>query len=412
MSRNCIVAQSGGPTAAINASLAGVISEVIAGGNYDKIYGSLHGIQGVLKEHFIDLSDKDESFIHALIKTPAMYLGSCRFKLPDKKDDKSMYERIFHKFKEMDISAFFYIGGNDSMDTVAKLSDYAAWINSDIRIIGIPKTIDNDLILTDHTPGFGSAAKYVASSIREIAYDTYIYDLESVNIIEIMGRDAGWLTAASVLARNEFTAAPHMIYLPEVPFDKKQFITDLSEQLKMHKNVIIAVSEGIHDANGNYISATNAAADKFGHAQLSGAGKNLELLVKHELGIKVRSVEINVMQRCAGHMASKADLDEAFASGKYGVTLAENGLTGLMVALKRADSSTYSYELCGVPVSQVANKAKSVPVEWITPDHHDVTKEMIDYLTPLVQGEVAATYKNGIVDYLDVSHLTNYAETF
>jgi 6-phosphofructokinase 1 len=406
MNRNCIVAQSGGPTAAINASLAGVISGVITSGRYNKIYGSVHGIQGVLKNHFIDLSDSDEVFIQRLMHTPAMYLGSCRFKLPDKSEDTSMYEKIFARFKEMDIAAFYYIGGNDSMDTVDKLSDYASSVGSDIRIIGIPKTIDNDLVLTDHTPGFGSAAKYVASSIREIAYDTYIYDLESVNIIEVMGRDAGWLTAASVLARNEFTAAPHMIYLPEVPFDKKQFISDLKEQLKLHKNVIIAVSEGIHDADGNYISATNAAADKFGHAQLSGAGKNLELLVKQELGIKVRSVEINVLQRCAGHMASKADLDEAFASGKYGVQLAGEGKTGLMVALKRADSPNYSYELYGVPVSEVANKAKSVPVEWITPDHHDVTREMINYLTPLVQGEVTAYYKNGIVDYLDVSHLT------
>jgi 6-phosphofructokinase 1 len=408
MSRNCIVAQSGGPTAAINASLAGVISEASASGKITKIYGAIHGIQGVLKNHFIDLTDSDEFFLERLAKTPAMYLGSCRFKLPDMSEDKSMYEKIFAKFKEMDVAEFYYIGGNDSMDTVARLSDYAGSINSDIRIIGIPKTIDNDLVLTDHTPGFGSAAKYVASSIREIAYDTYIYDLESVNIIEVMGRDAGWLTAASVLARNEFSAAPHMIYLPEVAFDKKQFILDLKEQLKLHKNVIIAVSEGIHDADGNYISATNAAADKFGHAQLSGAGKNLELLVKQELGIKVRSVEINVLQRCAGHMASKADLDEAFSSGRYGVRLAEEGKTGLMVALKRAKASTYSYELYGVPVSEVANKAKSVPVEWITPDHHDVTPEMIDYLRPLVQGEVAATYKNGVVDYLDVSHLTKF----
>jgi 6-phosphofructokinase 1 len=406
MSRNCIVAQSGGPTAAINASLAGVISEVISSNKYNKIYGSINGIQGVLRNRFVEFSDKDDDFIQELIKTPAMYLGSCRFKLPDKSEDKSIYERIFLEFTEMDIGAFFYIGGNDSMDTVAKLSDYADSVNSDIRIIGIPKTIDNDLVLTDHTPGFGSAAKYVASSIREISYDTYIYDLESVNIVEIMGRDAGWLTAASVLARNSASSAPHMIYLPEVAFGKKQFITDLKEQLEIHKNVIVAVSEGIHDADGNYISATNAAADRFGHAQLSGAGKNLELLVKQELGIKVRSVEINVLQRCAGHMASKTDLNEAFASGKYGVTLAENGHTGLMAALKRTDSPDYSCEFYGVPVSQVANKAKSVPVEWITPDHHDVTKEMVEYLTPLVQGEVATTYENGIVSYLDVPHLT------
>jgi 6-phosphofructokinase 1 len=406
MGKNCIVAQSGGPTAAINASLAGVINAVIKSGKFEKIYGSLHGIQGVLKNRFLDLSDSDEAFIQKLVKTPAMYLGSCRFKLPDMAEDKSVYEEIFAKFEEMDVAAFFYIGGNDSMDTVDRLSKYATATGRDIRVIGIPKTIDNDLVLTDHTPGFGSAAKYVASSIREIAYDTYIYDLESVNIIEIMGRDAGWLTAAAVLARNEYTSAPHLIYLPEVPFDKKQFIVDLKEQLKLHKNVIIAVSEGIHDADGNYISATNAAADKFGHAQLSGAGKNLELLVKQELGIKVRSVEINVLQRCAGHMASKTDLNEAYASGEYGVALAEDGKTGLMVAIKRKASADYSYELYGVPVSEVANKAKSLPVQWITPDHHDVTEDMINYLTPLVQGEVEPAYKNGVVDYLDVSHLT------
>ena len=222
MSKNCIVAQSGGPTAAINASLAGVVAAARDFGIYDKIYGAIHGIQGVLKKHFLDLSDKDDAFIQKLARTPAMYLGSCRFKLPDMKDDVSMYEEIFSIFEEMNIGAFFYIGGNDSMDTVAKLSAYAASIGNDIRIIGVPKTIDNDLIMTDHTPGFGSAAKYIASSIREIAYDTYIYDLESVNIIEIMGRDAGWLTAASVLARNEFSLAPHLIYLPEVAFDRSE----------------------------------------------------------------------------------------------------------------------------------------------------------------------------------------------
>lgn len=406
MAKNCIVAQSGGPTAAINASLAGVVAGVIASEKYDKIYGAIHGIQGVLKNQFLDLSDKDDAFIDALMKSPAMYLGSCRFKLPEASDDIDTYERIFRVFTELEISAFFYIGGNDSMDTVAKLSAFAESIGSDIRVIGVPKTIDNDLVKTDHTPGFGSAAKYVASSIREIAYDTYIYDLESVNIIEVMGRDAGWLTASSVLARTEFSAAPHLIYLPEVAFDKKQFIEDLRDMVKKYKNVIVAVSEGIHDAEENYISATDAAADKFGHAQLSGAGKTLEYLVKEELGIKVRSVEINVLQRCAEHMAAKADLDESFASGKYAVELAENNKTGLMVALTRTSNKPYTYELGGTPVREVANQAKAVPVEWITPDHHDVTDEMVEYLRPLVMGEINVSYRDGIVDYLDISHLT------
>lgn len=403
---NCIVAQSGGPTVAINASLAGVIKGVIKSSSYDKIYGSVHGIQGVLREQFLDLSDSTDEFIDKLAKSPAMYLGSCRFKLPDIDRDLAPYKTIFDIFYKMNIGAFFYIGGNDSMDTVDKLSAYAASIGSDIRVIGVPKTIDNDLVHTDHTPGFGSAAKYVASSIREIAYDTYIYDLKSVNIVEIMGRDAGWLTASSVLARNEYSLAPHMIYLPEVAFDKQQFITDLSVMVDKYKNVIVAVSEGIHDAYGNYISATSAVADKFGHAQLSGAGKALEYLVKEELGIKVRSVEINVLQRCAAHMASKTDLDESFASGMFAVSLAAEGNTGLMVCINRTGNHPYSYELTGVKVCEVANKAKDVPIEWITPDHHDVTSEMLEYLRPLVLGEVKTNYKDGIADYLDISHLT------
>lgn len=407
MKKNCIVAQSGGPTAAINASLAGVLSGAIHSGIYSHIYGAVHGIQGVLKKNFLDLSDKDDAFIEKLTRTPAMYLGSCRFKLPDMQEDQAMYEEIFSIFQEYDIDAFYYIGGNDSMDTVAKLSAYAESISYDIRIIGIPKTIDNDLVQTDHTPGFGSAAKYIAASIREIAYDTYIYDLQSVNIIEIMGRDAGWLTAASVLARNEFSMAPHLIYLPEVAFDKEQFITDLREKVAQYKNVIVAVSEGIRDKDGNYISATSAAADKFGHAQLSGAGKTLEYIVKDALGIKVRSVEINVLQRCAGHLASATDLSESFESGKYAVTLASQGQSGLMVTLARTDTAEYGYTLSGKPVCEIANKAKEVPVSWITEDHHDVTGEMVDYLKPLVVGEVSVDVEEGIPTYLPVAHLTH-----
>lgn len=407
MEKNCIVAQSGGPTAAINASLAGVIAAARDCGSYEHIYGAIHGIQGVLKQQFLDLSKKDDSFISSLTCTPAMYLGSCRFKLPDMQENPSIYEEIFSIFEKMNVHSFFYIGGNDSMDTVAKLSAYAQTIDNPIRIIGIPKTIDNDLIKTDHTPGFASAAKYVASSIREIAYDTYIYDLESVNIIEVMGRDAGWLTAASVLARTEFSAAPHLIYLPEVAFDKEQFIHDLQEKVWKYKNVIVAVSEGIRDKAGNYISATDAAADKFGHAQLSGAGKALEYLVKEQLGIKVRSVEINVLQRCAGHMASKTDLEESFESGKHAVNIAEEGKTGMMITLTRTSNSPYTYELSYTPVCEVANLAKEVPLEWISKDHHDVTDEMIAYLKPLVIGETQTEYKDGIVNYLPIPHLTH-----
>ena len=405
MKKNCIVAQSGGPTVAINASLAGVIQGVIDSDCFDKIYGSIHGIQGVFKKQFIDLTDSTEEFIDNLKKSPAMYLGSCRYKLPDITTDKEAYENLFSIFEDMNVGAFFYIGGNDSMDTVDKLSQYAASIGSDIRVMGIPKTIDNDLIETDHTPGFGSAAKYIASSMREMAYDTYIYNISSVLIVEIMGRDAGWLTAASALARNDFSQAPHLIYLPEVAFDKDQFIADIKQFMPTTKNIIIAVSEGIRDKDGNYISATTAAADKFGHAQLSGTGKCLETLVKERLGVKVRSVEINVLQRCAAHMASATDLEESFQLGIKAVNLASDGHTGLMTTLTRVSETPYKVDISYTPVSNVANKAKSVPREWINPEGNNVTEDMINYIKPLVIGEVVQSYENGISAYLPVKHL-------
>lgn len=405
MKKNCIVAQSGGPTAAINASLAGIIKGITDSDCFEHIYGSIHGIQGVLREHFLDLTKSTPEFIEKLKITPAMYLGSCRFKLPAMAEDTGSYEKIFDIFEKMNIGAFFYIGGNDSMDTVDKLSAYADSIGSDIKIAGVPKTIDNDLVCTDHTPGFGSAAKYIAASIREIAYDTYIYDVESVTIVEIMGRDAGWLTAASVLARNPKNPAPHLIYLPEVAFDEEAFLSDIKNMLHTQQNIIVAVSEGIHNADGVYLSATSAAADKFGHAQLSGAGKYLEHLVKNRLGIKVRSVEVNVLQRCAGHMASKTDLDESFALGMKAVSLILDGKTGFMTTLNRTGNSPYSYELSSVPVCQVANKARAVPLNWINKEKNNVTDEMKDYLAPLILGEVPIEYEAGVPKYLDISHL-------
>ena len=259
--KNCLVAQSGGPTVAINASLAGVIQGAIDSKQFDKIYGSLNGVQGLLNGRLMDLSQKFEDtpmFIELLKKSPSMYLGSCRYQLPDYSEDDAPYAYIFNKFEQYDIDAFFYIGGNDSMDTVDKLSTYAKAIDRDIKIIGIPKTIDNDLCITDHTPGYGSAAKYVASTLLEIGHDTSIYPINSVTIVEIMGRDAGWLTGASVLARNKYNFAPHLIYLPEVAFDEKQFIKDVRTAMDRYNNVVIAVSEGIKDAKGQYISATSA----------------------------------------------------------------------------------------------------------------------------------------------------------
>lgn len=409
--KNCMVAQSGGPTVAINASLAGVISGVEASGKYNTVYGSLNGITGILNNDFLNLTEmlnEDSAFLDHLKLTPAMYLGSCRYKLPNYLDDDSPYVFIFKQFETYGIDAFFYIGGNDSMDTVLKLSEYAKKTGSIIRIIGIPKTIDNDLCETDHTPGFGSAAKYIASSILEIAHDTFIYSVKSVTIVEIMGRDAGWLTAASVLARNSYNSAPHLVYLPEVPFDPEDFLLDVKRLLFERNNVIVAVSEGIRDAAGNYISASEQSVDTFGHSQLSGAGKTLEFLVKEKLGVKVRSIEVNVLQRCAAHLASKTDLDESFSLGKKAVALSEEGVTASMVSIKRDSNEPYTVSFGYSEIKHIANEAKSVPTEWISSSRNDVTQPLIDYLRPLIQGEADISYENGLPVYLNVSHLAKH----
>lgn len=408
MKDNCIVAQSGGPTVAINASLAGVIDGVKKSNKFTRVYGAIHGIQGVLDNNFIDLSLMALSkfpLVNTLELSPAMYLGSCRYKLPDFEVDSKPYEIIFDRFEEYQVAAFFYIGGNDSMDTVDKLSKYAKKIGSDVKIVGIPKTIDNDLCHTDHTPGFGSAAKYVASTMLEIAHDTYIYQIPSVVIVEIMGRDAGWLTAASCLARNDYSPAPHLIYLPEVDFDEDQFIEDIKNVLKTSRCVIVAVSEGIHDKDGNYISATSAVADKFGHAQLSGTGKALESLVKDRMDIKVRSIELNVLQRCAAHISSRTDINESFALGQAAVKYAAKGMTAVMSTIKRVSNDPYQWIIEPENVSLIANQAKTIPLEWITPEKNDVTPEMEAYLRPLIIGEVSLQYKDGLPMYLPVNHL-------
>ena len=406
MKKNVIVGQSGGPTAVINASLAGVYKTAKDMGA-DTIYGMRYGIQGLLEKKIVDLGEKirNDMDVELLKRTPASFLGSCRYKLPEISVDKTIYERIFAILEELEIMAFFYIGGNDSMDTVLKLSDYAAKIKSDIRIIGVPKTIDNDLCMIDHTPGFGSAAKYIASTMLEIAHDTFIYAVKSVTIVEIMGRDAGWLTAASALARNDYNTAPHFIYLPEVAFDKEQFLTDIRNKLKTLNNVIVAVSEGIRDKNGDYITASKAVADQFGHQQLSGAGKALEFLVKENIGVKVRSIEINVLQRCASHLASAIDQSEAFALGEHAVLLAEEGVTASMVTLTRTSNTPYAVAYDHAPIRGIANEAKSIPREWINAHGNDIRQELYNYLYPLIQGEVSLTYQNGVPVYMPVPHL-------
>lgn len=408
--RNCFVGQSGGPTAAINASLAGIIHECYNSRQFNHVYGMINGVKGLLENKYIDLLENfnTEDRIELLKTSPAMYLGSCRFKLPSYQDDPQTYQQLFKVFNELEITDFYYIGGNDSMDTVAKLSTYANTIHSPIRFIGIPKTIDNDLMGTDHTPGFGSAAKYVASSMLEIAYDSSIYKLNAVTIVEIMGRNAGWLTAASALARNEYSHAPDLIYLPEVPFSTKKFLNDIREVFKHKSSIIIAVSEGIKNEDGQYLDSDSkyVKKDAFGHILHSGTGKLLETIVYKEFKCKVRSIELNVLQRCAGHISSLADIDESFEIGKFAVKTSMNGETGVMMVFNRLSNDPYVIECDYQDVTRIANLESRIPVEWINKDHNDITKELYEYLYPLIQGETKINYKDGIPEYIDISHLT------
>ena len=410
MSKNAMIAQSGGPTAAINATLAGVIRRLRKSEEVGTIYGSLHGITGVLDEKFLNLSescDKDEEFLPALTNSPAMYLGSCRVKMPDPSAERGIYDRIFVTLQKFNVGYFFYIGGNDSMDTITKLAKEARRRNSDIRFIGVPKTIDNDLILTDHTPGYGSAAKYIASSMLEIAHDTYIYDLPCVTIVEIMGRDAGWLTAAAALARNSYNETPQLIYLPEVPFHRSQFLKDVKNVLNVSKNAVVAVSEGIRDEDGVYISAKAKAEDKFGHMQLSGVGKVLETLVKEQIGSKVRSIELSILQRCAGHAASGQDINESLEEGEAAAAYALQGKTGVMPAIRRTSDDPYTYEIVERDLADVANRARSLPREWVNEAGNDVTEDFLRYARPLIQGETELVWENGLPKYLPIGHLNH-----
>lgn len=405
---NCIIAQSGGPTTVINSSLAGVISKALQEVNIHQIYGAINGIQGVIEDNLFNLTEifKDnEPKIELLKNTPAMYLGSCRYKLSDYGENISDYSIIFQTLKKYSVKYFFYIGGNDSMDTVNKLTNYGKSINSDIKFIGIPKTIDNDLECIDHTPGFGSAAKYIATSILEIAHDAYIYDVNSVTIIEIMGRNAGWLTAAAALARNEYSTAPHLIYLPEKPFSTGAFVADVKNQLTKRKHVIIAVSEGVKDIAGTYISAESAKVDQFGHAMLSGTGKYLEGLIKNTIGCKVRSIELNVLQRCAAHTSSLTDIEESFLLGHFGVEAALTGKSGVMATLTRKSNHPYTIEYTTVPIYEVANLEKKIPITWINEVGNDITNELIEYMKPLIQGESKTRYIDGIPVYMPINHL-------
>jgi len=397
---NIAVAQSGGPTCAINASLAGVFIEAKKHEEIDKIYGARNGIQGILHDNLVDLSQvlKNDSDVELLIRTPSAALGSCRFKLPKVEDDHTAYDKIIQTFERYSIKAFFYIGGNDSMDTVAKLSKYVISKGKDIKIVGIPKTIDNDVMATDHTPGFGSAAKYIATSMLEIIRDLGAYYLESVTVIEIMGRDAGWLTASSGILKVNGEVAPHLIYLPEVPFNIEQFVDDIREVQKTHKSVVVAVSEGLKLASGKYVGSgvLTDIVDAFGHQQLSGLAKYLEHIVKKEIGCKFRAIELNVLQRCASHLASKTDLDESKLIGGKAVEAALNGVTGEMMIFVRTSNSPYTIEIKSAQIDLVANNENIFPKNWINENGNGITDEAIEYFLPLIQGEVTPVIKNGI----------------
>ena len=398
--KNLIVGQSGGPTAVINSSLYGVVSEGLAHPEeIEHVYGMVNGIEGFLNGTTLDFAEAlPGDKLEYLKTTPGAYLGSCRYKLPESLDDP-VYPKLFEKFQEMNIGYFFYIGGNDSMDTVSKLSRYAEKTGSGIRFIGIPKTIDNDLVLTDHTPGFGSAAKYVASTVREIAVDASVYDnKKSVTIVEIMGRHAGWLTAASVLARKFEGDNPVLIYLPETAFDPDAFIEDVRRAFDSVSNLVVCISEGINDGNGTFICelASNVGVDTFGHKMLTGSGKYLENLVKEKLGVKVRSIELNVSQRCSSAMLSATDQEEAVASGAKGVEAALSGETGKMIAFRRVPGESYQLEYMTEDVNLICNQEKAVPAEWITGGGSDIGQEFIDYALPLIQGDVKIPSENGL----------------
>ncbi len=391
--KNLIVGQSGGPTAVINSSLYGVVSEGLRHPEQiQHIYGMVNGIEGFLAGTILDFATAlPGSSLEKLKTTPGAYLGSCRYKLPESLEDP-VYPRLFQKFREMNIGWFFYIGGNDSMDTVSKLSRYAAQTGSDIRIIGEPKTIDNDLVHTDHTPGFGSAARYVASTVREITIDANVYEKKSVTIVEIMGRHAGWLTAASALARKYKGDNPLLIYLPETTFDQEAFLKAVEKSFEKNCNVIVCVSEGIHDAEGTFICEydSSVGTDTFGHKMLAGCGKYLENLVRSRLGVKARSVELNVSQRCSVSMMSATDQMEAVTAGNFGVQAALNGETGKMVSFLRETGTDGSYSMkCSLEdVNAICNEEKTVPADWITADGSDVTQDFLDYAAPLIQGTV------------------------
>lgn len=401
MAHNIIVGQSGGPTSVINSSLAGVFAtakELGAG----KIYGMRNGIEGLLEERYIDMTEyiKNSMDVEILKRTPSSFLGSCRFKLPTVEKSPETYEKIIAVLRKLDIQHFFYIGGNDSMDTIKQLSEYAKAKNiTDITFMGVPKTIDNDLAVTDHTPGYGSAAKYIASTMKEIIRDALVQPIKIVNIIEIMGRNAGWLTAASALAKGDDCEGVDLIYLPETVFDINKFVAKVQEIQKTKKQIVVAVSEGVKTADGKYVcesASSNMLVDSFGHKQLSGTASALANVISNEIGCKTRAIEFSTIQRCASHIASLTDVNEAFIVGGIAVKAAFDGETGKVGIFQRLSNKPYLMGTSIYDVNAIANVEKTVPQEWIINDGTGVSQEALDYMRPLIQGEIYPYMVDGL----------------
>ncbi|MDR0885863.1 MAG: 6-phosphofructokinase [Clostridiales Family XIII bacterium] len=403
--KNMIIAQSGGPSSAINASICGAISRAIAADEIGHVFGAVNGMQGLLDRKIICIDEqmiKTEDF-DMLIHTPAQALGSSRYKIPQGPDGDAVFEQILEILREYNIGYFFYNGGNDSMDTVNRVANFLKEKNiDDIVAVGIPKTIDNDLMFTDHTPGFGSAARYVATSIAELELDSGVYPNPGVTIVEIMGRNAGWLTAASVLAKDSGSTAPDLIYLPEVAFSKDKFIEQLGAKLEEKKHVLVAVSEGIRDKDGVYLADTGAAVDMFGHKTLGGVATELEKLIKEKLPIdklKIRPVQFSTLQRAGAHLASDTDLKESFQCGFRAVEAGIAGKTAIMITINRTSDEPYLVKYDEAPLNNIANAEKEVPAEWITEDGAGVTQDMVTYLRPLVSGEASEKFVAGLPQF-------------
>jgi ATP-dependent phosphofructokinase / diphosphate-dependent phosphofructokinase len=406
--KNCIIAQSGGPTAVINASAAGILSANKKNKYFDNVYAGLNGIEGILDERIVNISPLTSEEIHLFKYTPSSGLGSCRYKMKDFDENEEEYVKLIEILKKYEIVTFFYIGGNDSMDTVSKLSEYVRSKNIDIQIIGIPKTIDNDLMYTDHTPGFGSAAKLIAVTVLESYLDSKVYSNNGIFILETMGRDTGWLAGSSSLAKINGNQAADFIYLPEVDFNCKKFIDDVRKRFNEKNHVFIVVSEGIKDETGKFISqiSTKSTIDIFGHAQLGGVAPYLKnLILENKITSRVKTLEIGIIQRSAMHCASKTDIDEAFSLGKAGHRYSTTGVTGKMVCMNRKSNAPYKIEYKLIDADKVANNIKYFPKEWISVDGNNVTSEALSYFSPLIVGEVNHSTHDGLPHYIDLYEL-------